>query len=291
MSSLLKLVFIIVATNAGGEGKTMLAQLLKALWLIAGQPVETLDADAGNRAVRSSDSAVRPVGWGVQTSVAPEIVATLLGNHVSLDLGANALASKREIADLVPALRLQFAAADYRCLALMPISTNKLGAGGSLMGLADELEGFEKIGVRVNRDASGNYDPEFSPAACVELGHLSPGYQEYIRKFGGSMAEAVLNPPPGYRIAASHVGHWMLQFLKQPLIADLFGPRPAEVIRQAYPEQPHQTSFQVLHLSNVTDEALIENARKSKILAGISGQGWTAAGLRAVADKIDDGAL
>ncbi|MFZ5667805.1 MAG: hypothetical protein ACOY7L_21550 [Pseudomonadota bacterium] len=291
MTSLLQLIFVVIATNAGGEGKTMLAQLLKALWTIAGHPAETLDADAGNRAATSADKTVRQVGWGVQPEIAPKIVEALQGNHSILDLGANALASKREISDLVPALRDQFAAAGYRCIALMPISTNKLAAGGSVLDLAKALDDFETIHVRVNRDSSGNYDPAFNPPECVDLGHLQPGFQQYIRDVGGSMAQAVLDPPPGYRIAASHVAHWMLAFVQQPMIADLLGPRAAQVILQAYPDTPQGLSFAVRRLSDATDDALVENARKTAIVHAIQREGWTADGLREVAAMLDAGAI
>lgn len=283
MNPIQQLIFALIATNAGGEGKTTLALLLKALWGMARHPSEILDGDNGNRAALKADNTVGAVGWGAGPDCAPDMFQSHKGKNAIFDLGANALASKREIADLVPELGDVFAEGDYRCVAIMPLSTNKMGAGGALLALGESLTQFEKIYVRVNRDLSNCYDPDFKPASYVDLGHLAPGFQQYIRDLGGSMAQAVLEPPPGYRNAASYVAHWMLDFVTQPAIAELFGPRPAEVILNAYPEAPPTIRFQVLHLSEITDEALVENARQSKILDAIDRKGWTADGLLLVA--------
>jgi len=291
MSPIQQLIFALVATNAGGEGKTMLAHLLHALWIIAGQPVELLDGDAGNYAARSTVKNARSVGWGVGATYAPQIVGALEGSHSVVDLGANAYASMREIVELLPALRDGFVDIGYRPVAFLPISTSKIAAGGALLALGAKIQGFDQIYVRVDRDQSGNFDPTFNAPVVVDLGHLAPGLQQYIRGPGRSMAEAVMNPPPGYHIAATHVAYWMLDFLQQPPIAAIFGTRPAEVLLAAYPDEPPYIGYQILQLEDTTDKALTEKARRTTILSAIERNGWTAEGLRVVATLMDAGAI
>lgn len=62
MSGIIPLIFAVIVSNAGGEGKTMLAQLLQALWILAGEHVELLDGDQGNMAAKVADRNARVVG-------------------------------------------------------------------------------------------------------------------------------------------------------------------------------------------------------------------------------------
>jgi len=122
---IIQLIFLIVASNAGGEGKTTLALAVEALWQLLYQPVELLDGDAGNRALRAAREHARTVGWGAKETVVPFILEETRGKHSIFDLGANALASAREIVGLIPELAREYAADGYRNIALMPVSTNK----------------------------------------------------------------------------------------------------------------------------------------------------------------------
>ncbi|MFN3474422.1 MAG: hypothetical protein ACK4ZW_10305 [Blastomonas sp.] len=291
MSPFQQFILALIVTNAGGEGKTMLAQLLHALWIIANQPVGLLDGDAGNHAARSSVKNAKSVGWGVNATFAPQIVSAMKGSHTIVDLGANTFASMREIVELLPALRDGFVDLGYRPVAFLPISTNKIAASGSLLELGAKLEGFDQIFVRVNRDLSGNFDPAFDAQVVVDLGHLAPGLQQYVRGPGRSLAEAVMNPPPGYSLAAAHVAYWMLDFLQQHPIAAIFGTRPAEALLAAYPEEPPFIAYQILQLADATDEALAEKASRTRILFAVETHGWTADGLRVVATLMDADAI
>jgi len=170
MSNLTTLLFIIIVSNAGGEGKTLLAQLIQALLQLAGEPVIMLDGDAGNKAAWVADDNAKVVGWGVDAIKATDILAATQGSHVILDLGANSLASAREIVDLVPALRKTYAGAGYRTIAFLPVSTNKLGAVAAIKALAPKIAGFEKVFVKVNRDGSRAFSGELEGNDVVEMG-------------------------------------------------------------------------------------------------------------------------
>ena len=152
------LYFILVVTNAGGEGKTLIAKLIQAIWEIGGIDAVILDGDVGNYSSKSTDETAKVVGWGVKPQVAPEIVASTINQHAIMDLGANAMASAREVADLVPALEEHYRKDERRCIAFLPVSTNKSGAVGAINTLEEKVAYFDKYVVKVDRDLSGNFD-------------------------------------------------------------------------------------------------------------------------------------
>lgn len=284
MNPITTLIFLVIVSNAGGEGKTLLAQLMQALWQLLDEPVHLLDGDPGNKAAKVADHTAKVVGWGVDAMKADEIVAATAGHHVILDLGANSLASAREIVDLLPALQRTYAAAGYRTIAFMPVSTNKIGSVGAIQTLALKVVQFEKLFVRINRDGSGTYDAGLAATDVVDVGHLAPGFQNYIRRPGTSLATSVSSPDTGYTIAATFVANWMRTFATQQAVHALVGDVPVLV---DYEPPPGQLKFSVGRLKDTTDVALLENIRRSRILTAIDAAGWTADGLRKVATMID----
>lgn len=284
MNPITTLIFLVIVSNAGGEGKTLLAQLMQALWQLLGRPVLLLDGDPGNKAAKVADSTAKVVGWGVDALKADEIVATTAGHNVILDLGANSLASAREIVDLLPALQRAYAAAGYRTIAFMPVSTNKIGSVGAIQRLALKVVQFEKLFVRINRDGSGTYDAGLAATDVIDVGHLPPGFQNYIREPGRSLATSVSSPAKSYGIAATFVADWIRTFANQEAVHALVGDVPILI---EYEPPPGQLRFNVKRLEDATDEALTRNLYRSRILAAIDESGWTADGLRKVATMID----
>jgi len=288
MNSITKLIFLVIVSNAGGEGKTLLAQLMQALWQLLGQPVHVLDGDPGNKAAKVADDTARVVGWGVDAMKADHIVAATAGQHVILDMGANSLASAREIVDLLPALQRAYAAAGYRTIAFMPVSTNKIGSVDAIKDLAPKIQHFKKLFVKVNRDGSGTFDEGLGTANAVNVDYLAPGFQNYVRGPGVSLAKGVSTPPAGYNLAARYVAEWMRSFVTQASVHDVLG----DVAALAPCDPPlGLLRFKVLRLEDATDGALRENVRKSRILTAIDTAGWTGGGLREVVSLIDAGTL
>ena len=284
MNPITTLVFLVVVSNAGGEGKTLLSQLMQALWQLLDQPVHLLDGDPGNKAAKVADDTVKVVGWGVDAMKADEIVAATAGHHVILDLGANSLASAREIVDLLPALQRAYARAGYRTIAFMPVSTNKIGSVGAIQTLASKVMQFDKLFVRINRDGSGTYDAGLTATDVIDVGHLSPGFKNYVRQPGTSLASSVSNPATGYGIAATFVAAWMRTFATQPAVRALVGDVPVLI---DYEPPAGELRFGVARLRDATDNALRTNIRRSRILTAIDAAGWTADGLRKVATMIE----
>jgi hypothetical protein len=288
MDPIKTLFFLVIVSNAGGEGKTLLARLMKSLWLLLGQPVHLFDGDPGNRAAKVDDNSAGTLSWGVQAMRADDIVVATAGQHVILDLGANTLASAREIVDLLPALQASYAAAGYRTVAFMPVSTNKTGAVGAIEALAPNLHGFDKLFVQVNRDGSGSYDANLSSTDVIEVGHLQPGFQTYVRKVAGSFANAVIAPGSGYELAGAYIAAWMQAFAAQEPVHGMMGDVPALTAREPV---PGPLRFGVVQLADTSNAALTTNVHNSRILNAISKAGWTAEGLRTVAARMDAGTL
>lgn len=277
--------FVLIVSNAGGEGKTLLAGLVKALFELAGDPVELLDGDAGNGAARVADSAARSVGWGVGALTAPDILKACRGHHVILDLGANSLASQREIVELVPALREVFGGAGYRTVAFLPVTPNKHGSVDAIINLAAKLPDFEKFFIRNDRDGSGDFHGMPSAPNVVDVDYLRPGFIQYIHGPGQSMSKAVCSPPEGYRIAARYVAEWMRDFARAPALAGMFAPSLQRLDSVPRPTSP--LAMTVPKLASASDAALRENTRKSQVLRLIRERGWHARGLREVADELE----
>ena len=297
MDNLLQYIFAVVVTNAGGEGKTMLSLLLRALWSLAREPNGLLDADAGNYSASvqqigtASAETTKTLGWSIQSSKASAIVADHAYQHVVMDTGANMMASHREIVDLLPELQRQFASRGYRTIAFMPVSTNKEGAVGAVNDLESKLAGFEKVFVRVNRDGSGHYEEGLDSSRSIDLGHLSPGFQNYVRKVARGYLPAVTTPPAGYKLAADHVADWMKRFLTQPLVAEILGPRPLLALGALKRQPPTRFRFGVMTLAQVTDAALEQNAYRSKAMDVLDRGKWTADIFREVATLMESGNL
>lgn len=279
------LYFILVVTNAGGEGKTLIAKLIQAVWEIGGVDAEILDGDVGNYASKSTDDNVKVVGWGVKPDVAPEIVASTINQHAIMDLGANAMASAREVADLVPALEELYRRDERRCIAFLPVSTNKAGAVGAINTLEEKVKHFEKYVVKVDRDSSGNFDGDVSSQQVLELAYLAPGFQMLIAECDRSIAKAICQPPEGYKLASTYLSKWAYDFVSQAGMPNIFGAAILNKLR-SYSDVPGKIRMLVQDLDDATDAALEENLKQSRILDVIDECGWTPEGLRLAADRI-----
>lgn len=277
--------FIIIVSNAGGQGKTTLARLLKALFEINGEPVQLLDADAGNSAAMIVDPTSAKVGWGVQSIVNPDIVRAYRGKHVILDLGANTMASAREIADAIPDLIREFENAGYHSLALLPVTPNKPGAADAVVKLGRQLPAENKWLVLNDSDGTGNFEKGEFPFPIAKLENLMPGLVAYVNDTSSrSFGDAAISPSNDRQIAARHIAKWMGDFAKQLPFQEIFG-RSTRVLDQI--PSPTKTIFRVMKPESTTDTMMTINERRSLITAGLNKYGWHASGLRQVAQQID----
>lgn len=275
---------IVIVSNAGGQGKTTLARLLKSLLEMAGQPVQILDGDAGNAAISVIDPTAARIGWGVQSTVNAQIVEAFKDGHVIFDLGANTMASAREIVDMLPQLIADFEAEGHNTLAVFPVTPNKAGAAGALERLTQLFPAQNKLVVLNDVDGSGNFEPLDLPLPTAKLGHLAPGFMGYVdtlpgRSFGG----AAMSPASDHQIAAQHIARWMRSFGKDLPFQTVFGSAIKQIGQ--IPE-PDKIRFTVERVSSTSDAQLLENARKTTILDLLDKHGWDLVRFRDAIDEI-----
>lgn len=264
--------FIIIVSNAGGQGKTTLARLLKALLEMAGHPVQILDGDAGNAAISMIDPTAARLGWGVQSAVNAEIVEAFRDRNVILDLGANTMASAREIVDMLPELIAAFEAAGHKTLAVFPITPNKAGAAGALERLTQLFPAQNKLVVMNNADGSGNFEPLDLPLPIARLGYLEPGFIASVDALAkGSFSEAVMSPAADRQIATQHLARWMKGLAEDLPFKDVFGPAVAALGQFRVPDK---IRHRVDTVSATTDERLRELTRRAPILDLLDQHSW-----------------
>lgn len=288
-----KLNFILIATNAGGEGKTTIAKLLKCAYDIqninsnSSSNIIVLDADQGNAAARDKDENALRVGWGVSSELASDIVNRTKDHHVIMDLGANALASAREIVDTLPAITELYKNEGRHCVAFLPVSTNKDAAIGAINILQKKLSDYDRYIVKVNRDSSDNFDGIIESEKTLELKYLNPGYQSLIKHRGGSISNAIMYPDKQYTMAATRLAEWVYDFISQEGMPDIFDNNILENVENCITGPIDQTSFSITNLSDCTNQALMKNINKSEIVKLLNAHGWNKEGLIEAAAKID----
>ena len=275
--------FIIIVSNEGGQGTTTLARLFKALLEMSGRPVQILDGDAGNAAISVIDPSAARLGWGVQSTVNAEIVQTFKDSDVILDLGANTMASAREIVDMLPELIAAFEAAGHHTLAVFPVTPNKAGAAGALERLTQLFPAQNKLVVLNDADGSGNFEPLDLPLPIARLAQLAPGFMAYVDTLPArSFNKAVTSPAADHQIAAQHIARWMRDFGKDLPFKSVFGPAVKQLGK--IPE-PDKIRHRIDTVSLTGDARLSELARRATILDLLDQHDWDLVRFRdAIAD-------
>ena len=287
---------ILILTDAGGEGKTTIALLIRALLKLMGEPVGFIDADVGNYsgAIQlqkgGGDINLKVLNWQVSQGAAAKILKDHEGTHMIFDTGANTSASAQEITNFLPVMRAQAAAAGYRTVAILPVSPNKPGAVGALNALAANYPDWEHLFVRVNRDASALFEEGLNADRTVDLRHLQTGYQAYVRKAGDLLA-AVRSPPQGFAHAADHVANWMASFANQSLIVDVLGQGPLNALTALGRDAPLRIAANTLQLDDVTDPSLTYFAGVTAQMDILNRGQWSIESHREVIRMLESGEL
>jgi len=239
---------------------------------MGGRPVQILDGDAGNAEISVIDGTAARLGWGVQSTVNAEIVQAFKDRDVILDLGANTMASAREIVDMLPQLIAEFEAAGHKTLAVFPVTPNKAGAAGALERLTQLFPAQNKLVVLNNADGSGNFEPLDLPLPIARLAQLAPGFMGYVDTLPeGSFEKAVMWPAADHKISAQHIACWMRDFSKDLPFQAEFGPAVEQLDQIPYPDR---IRHRIDTVSATTDARLREFAQRAPILDLLDQHGW-----------------
>jgi hypothetical protein len=286
----LLLLFVLILTNAGGEGKTTLALLLRSVLDLAGIDSFAIDADPGNWALKNrsgDDVATDVLAWSPRAGAAAKIVANANGKPIMMDAGANMMATGQPIGELVFELQKCFANQGYRTAALIPVSPNKSGAAEGANILSDKIDGFDKFIVLNHRDKSGNFGRIREDLATVTVSHLEPGLQAYLDQHGWRIAHVLTDPRTSSSRAAAHVGEWVRAFASDGGVRSLLTGEVCDLAISRLPCRPPRMRFQVSTLADTSDASFAARESITILMELLDTLGWTPAGLRSAADRLE----
>lgn len=279
------LLFIILLSNAGGAGKTTLARIFLSIFSFARIKPALFDTDQGNGTLSEYEPRTIKLGWGVTPAEGIAELANCAGNHIILDVGANTLASKREIVGTIHAMIAEAQRRGYRCLTILPQTPNKRGAAKMLIQVADTLPPTEKIIVHNNQDGSGRFETPKHSYPIIDLDRLPCGFMEWVESVGGgSFTNAILMRPDDRVRASLHVAKWVREFVKQLPSHEVF--EETRRILEMF-EAPKPNLFKPLYASSTTDSLLEKTEELTVIINLIEKHGRSPAALRKVADELE----
>jgi hypothetical protein len=221
-ATLLRL-FLLIITNAGGEGKTFVTMLLRAIFDLLGEDDLSLDTDPGNKALSSTGGGAKYLDPFAEPEDSIRRVQDKLGSKTSLliDAGANMQATSRQFEEMCRDLGNELRDQEYTVSGLWVISTNKLGSAGSSARAAKRIDPpFSPAFVFNDRDGSGAVPDGIKPDIKVE--HLQPGLIALVND-GGGFASVVKEGIPGHQHSANLIADYLWRFADQPGIRVLFG--------------------------------------------------------------------
>lgn len=254
MPILLIRVLIIIAVNGGGEGKTLLTQMLLALTRLLGGSAQVVDADAGNRSIQHATGQGDSISWGAPPTIAPTMLAAYKDiNALVIDVGANALTTG--FAETLRSV-CEAATAEGRLpYILIPHTPNKPGAARGADAAASSFKDCATtLVVRNDRDGSGAFGSTTTDPA-ISLNNLQPGFLAVRYQSPSSLEDFILNPEPGYALSSGAFAEWLSTFANQPAVSAMFGnPGPISTL-QSIPK-PGELQYSVRTLRNASDESL-----------------------------------
>jgi len=284
------LLFLTILTNAGGEGKTTLTLLVRAILDLAGIDSLAIDADQGNWALKNrsgDDIATDVLAWSPRHGAAAKIVSKAARKFAMMDTGANMMAAGQPIGELVFELQKRFAEDGYRTAALIPVSPNKSGAAEGANFLSDRLDNFEKFMVLNHRDKSGNFGNVRDDVPAISVDHLQSGLQAYLDQHDWRIAEVLTDPATRSTRASAHIGEWVRAFASDPNVRDLLTSPVCYSAISRLPAMPLQIRYNIATLADTSDARIIYFERKTTVLEILDRHGWSAVGLRATADELE----
>jgi hypothetical protein len=284
----LPLFFVIIATNLGGEGKSMIARIIAAMLRMMGESFVLLDADIGNWTSKLREEGAEGLGWGTSIDLAPRMVDTYQGRHVIIDTGANTYASMDAITALLPDLETRFSNVGYSTHAFFPISTNKDKAGDALKAFQKLVVAQRKAYVMVNRDGSGEFDQAPNDLTVVTLNHLQPGFQALLRHLGLPLDQVLTQDIESITEAQPYIADFVKHFMQQPALIEMMSDAPIAVLNARYPIPARDHHRVILDRDHTSNEALLGNQFERRFFDILARFSYTPTGLRQAAQQMED---
>lgn len=256
------IVWIII--SSGGVGKTLLAQTCEAIAHLLGADILLASQDRGNQALKHAlGKSVVQIDPSSLAQDARRIVSRVQSREIFvIDVGANAATKEHDPLPFAAALNDEATKRGARMIAVVPAAPLKIHCAETANDTALDLmnEGIDVHVVKNHLNQSGNFGKMdlVDGVEMSELPFLESGLLELLRIREGSFADAYLDPEPGFELAGNHIGAWLENASKMPLMRDIFGPEVSE-IRIPDRRRPKPISRVLNQLSDVTDPVLEAN--------------------------------
>lgn len=269
MAELAQLIIAVVVTNAGGVGKTHVAEILECLARLTGRRTQVIDADPGNRGYRNRNGQANAVllEWATGTEDDP---VTWYEKHVTgremiiFDLGANFLSADRPVSRFLEHVVLIGLGRSARVVFLPIDVPNKPGSTGLVEQLNHTLRGkVDVILVQNDIDRSGAFAPTLSLLGppVLRIGHLARGYEAVRLRRELRLDEVIRNPEEDYALATAAIADRLLHIARDPAITGLLGNLMQPDLASLAAGKPGPLTWVVNDLKAAADDALRANAR------------------------------
>jgi hypothetical protein len=260
--------FLLIITNAGGEGKTFVVLLLKAIFELLREQELSLDTDSGNKALSSVADDARFLDPLAEPAQSKLKIKNQLSPEKSLliDAGANMQSVSRQFEDMCRDVGEELEEQGYLVQALWMVSTNKLAAAGSVTRAAKRINPpFATCFVFNDRDGSGLIPEEIKPD--ITVGHLHPGLVSIVNQRGG-FAAVIKDGKPDYRHSVDMIAKFVWDFANQDGMRKIFGNNRIEQLKLQLDRQTLNISPFTLKTSR-NDKSMEHLAKKAHLMRKI----------------------
>ena len=262
---------VVVAQNAGGEGKSTWTEALVALGTIAGLNPLVFDADPGMRGFRnrSGGEGLIELSWSESHATGED------GTHwcekhyadrklVLIDTGANFFSATHRVRSYLSEVVGAAIMLGVKVAFHVVVGTNKAGSFLGAVQFHRELHHqVDVVLVRNNRDGSSQFgETNLSPnwTATIDIPHLDPGLQAYRLSRAEPLLHILRNPTPGYAMASALLALWLFEIAQAGYVQSICGGTADRELERLSAGAPNGCCYALPSLQSVKDEKLSANA-------------------------------
>lgn len=272
-----QLILAIVLTNAGGEGKSTLSEILAAFARLAGLDVVVTDIDPGNRGYlnRNGDASALSLDWSPKAGAdasAPVDPGKWYDTHLAgrrlaiLDTGANLQASGSPISQFIGGLIEIARSKGARIIIYGVTSPNKAGSDELVEMMYQRFHrGAEVVIVQNDRDGSRSFKASLATMGTpiLALPHLEPGLQEVRLRRCIPLEDVLSCPEPGYERATALIAKRLLAAAGQESVIDIIGRGAISPLETMAAGAPAVSYYRIANLKLAGNAAITANEKVS----------------------------